>query len=65
MSRGEREQQVGVADGVQRRGTAEDAADLFAPDGFAHEMHDNERSFGCVAQPQQALAQGGHGGAAT
>jgi len=38
MGRRAREQQVGVADGVQRRGTAESAADLFAADRFADMM---------------------------
>src|SRR5258708_33123814 len=38
-----REQQVGVADGVQRRRTAEGAADLFAADRFADVVHHHER----------------------
>jgi hypothetical protein len=36
MGRRPREQQIGVADRVQCRGTAEGAADLFAADRFAN-----------------------------
>ena len=43
MGRRAREQQVGVAHGVQRRGAAEGAADLFAADRFAHVMHHDQR----------------------
>jgi hypothetical protein len=34
---------------MQRRGTAEGAADLFASDRFAHVMNDDERGFGSIA----------------
>jgi hypothetical protein len=43
------QQQVGVADGVQRRRTAEGTADLFAADRFADVMHDDERRLGRIA----------------
>jgi len=61
MRRRRRQEQVRVAHGVQRRGAAEGAADLIAPDRFAHVMHHDECRFGSIAQPQQALAQRRHG----
>jgi hypothetical protein len=56
-----RQQQVAVAHRVQRRRAAEGAADLIAADGLAHMMHHNQRRSRGIAQPQQALAQRGHG----
>src|SRR5258708_38528793 len=43
-----RQQQVGVADGVQRRGTAKGTADLFTADRFANVVHDDERRLGRI-----------------
>ena len=60
MGRRACEQQVGVADGVQRRGAAEGAANLIAADRFANVMHDDQRRLGGIAQPQQALTQRRH-----
>jgi hypothetical protein len=42
---------------MQRRGTAEGAADLFAADRFTNVVHDDERRLGRIVEPQQALAQ--------
>ena len=55
------QQQVAVADRVQRAGAAEGAADLVTADRFAHVVDDDQRSARSFSQTQQALAQSGHG----
>lgn len=55
-----RQQQITVADSVQRRRAPEGAADLVAADGLSNMVDDNERRVRGIAQPEQALAQRRH-----
>ena len=61
LRRGPRQQQVAIAHGMQGAGAAEGAADLVTADGFAHVVHHDQRGTRSIAQPQQTLAQSGHG----
>src|SRR6516162_1331731 len=46
---------------MQRAGTAESAANLMPADGLADMVHHHQSGAGSIAQPQQRLAQRGHG----
>ena len=61
LGRRPREQQVTVADRMQRAGAAKGAADFVAANRFADMMHHHQRGAGSVAQAQQGLAQRRHG----
>jgi hypothetical protein len=55
------EQHIGVSDGVQCGGATKGGSDLISVDGLSDMMHDDERGLGSFSQPQQGLAQSGHG----
>src|SRR5689334_12152329 len=46
---------------MQSTGAAEGTADLVTANGFAYVVDHDQRGAGSLAQPQQALAKGGHG----